>query len=53
MYDSLVKLINTVGFPIGVSIYLLVRLDKKLDSISKSLNELKADIATVIGKEKK
>jgi len=31
MYDSLVELISNVGFPVAVSVYLLVRVEKKLD----------------------
>ena len=33
MYDEIVKLISNLGFPVAVSIYLLVRLDKKLEEI--------------------
>ena len=33
MYDEIVKLISNVGFPVAVSIYLLVRLDKRLEEI--------------------
>ncbi|GAA0730376.1 YvrJ family protein [Clostridium malenominatum] len=33
MYDEIVKLISNVGFPIAVSIYLLVKLDKRLEEI--------------------
>ncbi|EKN42472.1 hypothetical protein CFSAN001627_06454, partial [Clostridium botulinum CFSAN001627] len=28
MYDSLVELISNVGFPVAVSVYLLVRVEK-------------------------
>lgn len=33
MYDELVKLISNVGFPVAVSVYLLVKLDKRLEQI--------------------
>lgn len=33
MYDEIVKLISNVGFPIAVSIFLLVKLDKRLEQI--------------------
>lgn len=48
MYEQLVNLISTVGFPIAVSIYLLAGLMKKLDDILQALESLKEDIAVVI-----
>ncbi|MGK0465663.1 YvrJ family protein [Clostridium sp.] len=53
MYDAFVKLVNTVGFPIGVSIYLLVKFDKKIEDLNKSICNLTAVISTVIGKSQK
>ncbi|MBU3188408.1 YvrJ family protein [Clostridium bowmanii] len=53
MYDAFVKLINTVGFPIGVSIYLLVRFEKKIEDLNKSISQLTVSISTVIGKSEK
>ena len=53
MYDTFVTLINTVGFPIGVSIYLLVRFEKKIEDLNKSISDLTAAISTVIGKTEK
>lgn len=53
MYDAFVKLVNTVGFPISVSIYLLVRFEKKIEDLNKSISELTAAISTVIGKSEK
>jgi hypothetical protein len=50
MYDAFVKLVNTVGFPIGVSVYLLVRFEKKIEDLNKSISGLIAAISTVIGK---
>ncbi|WP_425292359.1 YvrJ family protein [Clostridium sporogenes] len=29
MYDNLVELISNVGFPVAISVYLLVRVEKK------------------------
>lgn len=48
MYDQLVNLISNLGFPIAVSIYLLIRLESKIDISIQSLNNLKEDIAVVI-----
>ncbi|KRU36862.1 YvrJ family protein [Clostridium sporogenes] len=39
MYDSLVELISNVGFPVGISVYLLVRVEKKLDDLIKAFND--------------
>ncbi|AGK95934.1 YvrJ family protein [Clostridium pasteurianum] len=48
MYDEIVKLINTVGFPIAVSLFLLIKLNGQLDTLIKSIHELKEEIAAVI-----
>ncbi|RMC93572.1 YvrJ family protein [Clostridium autoethanogenum] len=53
MYDQLVSLISTVGFPIAVSIYLLIRFENKIDLLVKSVEDLKADISAVIKYQKK
>ncbi|MDO4504201.1 MAG: YvrJ family protein [Clostridia bacterium] len=37
-------LIANVGFPVAVSIYLLVRLESKLESLTTSINELSKNI---------
>jgi len=53
MYDALIKLVNTVGFPIVVSIYLLVRFEKKIEDFNKSISNLAVVISTVIGRYEK
>jgi len=53
MYDALVKLVSTVGFPIGVSIYLLVKFEKKIEDLNKSISYLATVLSTVIGKYEK
>ena len=53
MFDAFVKLVNTVGFPIGVSIYLLVRFEKKIEDLNKSIASLTTVISAVIGKYEK
>lgn len=40
MYDELVKLISNVGFPVAISVYLLVRLDKRLEEIIILLSDM-------------
>ena len=39
MYDNIVELISNVGFPVAVSVYLLVRVEKKLDDLIKAFND--------------
>lgn len=38
--ETLVGLIGNVGFPIAVSIYLLVRIEGKLENLTSSINTL-------------
>lgn len=45
--DAIVSLIGNVGFPIAVSIYLLVRIESKLESLTVSINNLSSVINTL------
>jgi hypothetical protein len=47
--DGLVGLIGNVGFPIAVSIYLLIRIEGKLENLTTSINNL----SVVINNSKK
>lgn len=38
--EELFALIGNVGFPIAVSVYLLVRVEYKLEELGNSINEL-------------
>ncbi|MEA4825379.1 YvrJ family protein [Clostridium sp. JNZ J1-5] len=38
--EALVSLIGNVGFPIAISIYLLVRIESKLENLTNSINML-------------
>ncbi|WP_411681337.1 YvrJ family protein [Clostridium thailandense] len=38
--DDLLNIIGNVGFPIAVSVYLLVRLEGKLEVLTQSINNL-------------
>lgn len=40
MGNDLVGLIGNVGFPIAVSVYLLVRVEGKLEVLTSSINNL-------------
>ncbi len=53
MYDQLVSLISTIGFPIAVSIYLLIRFENKIDLLVKSIEDLREDISAVIKNQEK
>ncbi|WP_061330197.1 YvrJ family protein [Clostridium botulinum] len=52
MYDQLIKLISDVGFPMAVSLYLLLRIEKKLDEITKALTSLDKTITSAMKQEK-
>lgn len=52
MYDELVRLISNVGFPVAVSVYLLVRLEKKLDDLSKAFSEFSETMRAVMEHQK-
>ncbi|MGL5417578.1 MAG: YvrJ family protein [Clostridium sp.] len=38
--EGLVELIGNVGFPIGVSFYLLIRIEAKIEVLTASINNL-------------
>ncbi|MGL6105781.1 YvrJ family protein [Romboutsia sp.] len=42
-YD-IANLVTNVGFPIALSMYLLVRIEGKLSSLTDSINELSKNI---------
>lgn len=44
--DDLVNLIANVGFPIAISAYLLIRLEKNLYCLTKSINKLNTIISS-------
>lgn len=50
MENSLVNLIGNVGFPIAVSIYLLVRVEGKLEVLTNSINNLSSVMNNFIKK---
>lgn len=47
--NELIGIIANVGFPVAVSAYLLIRLEKQLDSLSNSINKLNNIISAKIG----
>ena len=47
--NQLINLIVNNGFPVAVSAYLLIRLEKQLGSLSASINKLNTIISTKLG----
>ena len=47
MYENMQSLIANVGFPIAISMYLLVRIEGKLNCLTDSINELSKNITTI------
>ena len=47
--NELMNLIVNNGFPVAVSAYLLIRLEKQLCSLSASINKLNTIISTKLG----
>lgn len=45
--DEVAKLVTNVGFPIAVSIYLLVRFEGKIESLTNSINNLTNKIGSL------
>ncbi|MCE9674394.1 YvrJ family protein [Paraclostridium bifermentans] len=44
MDSEIQTLIANVGFPIAISMYLLIRIESKLQGLSDSINELSKNI---------
>ena len=47
--NELVNLVGNVGFPVAVSAYLLIRLEKQITTLSSSINKLNTIISTKLG----
>ena len=45
--DNIQTLIANVGFPIALSMYLLVRIEGKLSSLTDSINDLSKNILNI------
>ncbi len=45
---ELTPLIANLGFPIVVSLYLLVRVERKLDELTKCIKEVNKTIAKIL-----
>ena len=47
--NQFVTLVTNVGFPVAVSAYLLIRLEKQLLGLTASINKLNTIISTKLG----
>lgn len=47
--SELVNLIANVGFPVAISAYLLIRLEKQIMTLTFSMNKLNTIISTKLG----
>ena len=47
--NALVTLIGNVGFPVAVSAYLLIRLEKQIVGLTTSINKLNTIISAKLG----
>ena len=47
--SDLVNLIANVGFPVAISAYLLMRLEKQIMTLTFSINKLNTIISTKLG----
>ena len=45
--DDILNLIANVGFPIAVAVYLLVRIESKITSLTMAIGELREAILTM------
>lgn len=52
MFDEIIMLISNVGFPVAVTTYLLVRLDQRLEELTKAFMNLTKVIETAIEHQK-
>lgn len=47
MENDLYTLIANVGFPIAITMYLLIRIEGKLQHLTNSINELSKNIVSI------
>lgn len=46
---DLISLISNMGFPIAITAYLLIRLEKQLTTLSNSINTLNTIVSVKLG----
>lgn len=45
--EELIKAVANLGFPIAISIFLLVRVESKMEKLTESINKLSTSIAEI------
>lgn len=45
--EEVVNLVANLGFPIAISLYLLIRIEGKLESLTSSINNLSQTINSI------
>lgn len=45
--ENLVTVIANLGFPIAISVFLLVRIENKIEKLTESINQLAGSIAAM------
>lgn len=48
-FNELIQIIGNIGFPVAVSSYLLIKLEKQLTILSNSINKLNTIISAKVG----
>lgn len=48
-FKELVSLIGNLGFPVAITAYLLIRLEKQINSLTSSINKLNLIISAKLG----
>ena len=47
--DEILKMIANLGFPIAVAVWLMVRMEQRMDSLTTAIGELREAILTMPG----
>jgi hypothetical protein len=45
--DQWLNIVSNLGFPIVVSVFLMVRIESRIEELSKSINELSKALASL------
>ena len=45
--DQWLSIVSNLGFPIVVSVFLMVRIESRIEELSKSISELSQALATI------
>ena len=48
-FKELISLMGNLGFPVAITAYLLVRLQKQINSLASSINKLNTIISAKLG----